>query len=332
MNLKDINANYPKWLPTNTQYLCYMGSFAYGVSTDASDMDVCGFCMPPKEYIYPDDYIIGFDNPPVFGEWIQHHVKHKEKEYDFTVYNIVKYFKLSMECNPNMVDSLFVPLNCIAKITQVGNLVRENRHLFLCKKAWHSFKCYAYAEITASTKVKNNPEIAAIRQFEEEHGIPHDTEISQIREKAHNLSDSDYYKYLDMFSRGMAASKRFYSRKRYGYDLKNLYHVVRLLSQVEQILSEHDLVLDEGGRKRHMMAIRNGEIPLDDIIAWAKSKEKDLETLYVNSTLPAKMRTAEIRALLKQCLDINYGGKTKVSDSEYKLVFDQIKELIEGIS
>jgi hypothetical protein len=36
-----------------TQYLVHMGSDAYGVSSNSSDIDAYGFCIPPKSYIFP---------------------------------------------------------------------------------------------------------------------------------------------------------------------------------------------------------------------------------------------------------------------------------------
>lgn len=64
----------PSWLPDNTHYLCVMGSVAYGVSTDTSDMDIYGWCIPPKSYIFPHTagYIGGFDEIPKFDQWQQH--------------------------------------------------------------------------------------------------------------------------------------------------------------------------------------------------------------------------------------------------------------------
>lgn len=35
----------PKWLPDNVMYLCQMGSVAYGVATEYSDVDVYGFAI-----------------------------------------------------------------------------------------------------------------------------------------------------------------------------------------------------------------------------------------------------------------------------------------------
>jgi hypothetical protein len=37
----------PSFLSDNVHYEVIMGSVAYGVSTDISDFDVNGFCIPP---------------------------------------------------------------------------------------------------------------------------------------------------------------------------------------------------------------------------------------------------------------------------------------------
>jgi predicted nucleotidyltransferase len=117
-------------------------------------VDVYGFCIPPKAIVFPHtsgNFIFGYDKtvPNNFEQWQKHHVKSKDgkKEFDFSIYNITKYFRLCADGNPNMVDSLFVPFRCITHSTSVGNLVRENRHLFLSKKCWHTFKGYAYSQM-----------------------------------------------------------------------------------------------------------------------------------------------------------------------------------------
>ena len=142
----------PKWLPNNTAMLVIMGSQAYGVSNDDSDQDIYGFCIPPKELVFPHlaGEIPGFGRQiQRFEVWQEHHIQNfaKEVEHDFAVYGIVKYFQLCMENNPNMIDSLFVPQNCVIHSTQIGLMVRENRKMFLHKGAWHKFKGYAYAQM-----------------------------------------------------------------------------------------------------------------------------------------------------------------------------------------
>ena len=158
----------PKWMSNNTTYLVVMGSQAYGVNDDSSDLDVYGFCIPHKDILFPHlaGYIPGFGTQsPGFDQWMEHHVADSEKkvEYDLTVYNIVKYFDLCMNGNPNMIDSLFVPRNCVIHSTHVGEIVRENRKKFLHKGAWPKFKGYAYSSMS---KIRNkvnssNPKRAA---------------------------------------------------------------------------------------------------------------------------------------------------------------------------
>ena len=142
----------PKFLIDNTHYLCYMGSVAYGVSSDSSDNDVYGFCIPPKEIIFPHlaGHIPGFgESPPAFGQWQEHHVEDNEtrKNWDFCIYSIIKFFNLCMGNNPNMIDALFIPQTCVLHSTAIGNKVRDNRKLFLSKRVWHKFKGYAYSQL-----------------------------------------------------------------------------------------------------------------------------------------------------------------------------------------
>ena len=101
----------PKWMVNNIGYMVIMGSHAYGVNTSDSDFDVYGFCIPPKELVFPhlNGEILGFGvQAKRFDVWSEHHIKKPNDpsiEYDFSIYNIVKYFQLCMENNPNMIDS-----------------------------------------------------------------------------------------------------------------------------------------------------------------------------------------------------------------------------------
>ena len=196
-------AKPPKFLPANMHYETIMGSVAYGVSSDTSDMDIYGFCIPPKEEIFPHlrGEIVGFGTHlPRFSQYQQHHLRDadaqggKGREYDLTVYNIVDYFQLVMKNNPNMIDSLFTSDSCVLHITRIGQMVRDRRKLFLHKGCWPTFKGYAYRQITKMS--------------------------------GHERT-----------------GKRKEMMEQYGFDVKFAYHVVRLLNEVEQILAEGDLDL-----------------------------------------------------------------------------------------
>lgn len=254
----------PNWLPENTHYLTIMGSVAYGVSSDTSDMDVYGFAIPPKDMTFPHlaGEITGFGRQiQRFEQWQQHHIAVPDwkQDYDFSVYSIVKYFQLCMDNNPNMIDSLFTPRRCVLHTTAVGELVRENRRKFLHKGSWHKFKGYAYAQ------------------------------MHKMRGKTNAQNP-----------------KRAASITEHGYDLKFAYHIVRLLSEVEQILVEHDLDLEKN--REQLKSIRRGEWTLEQIEGHFASKEKALEDVYLKSTLPHSPDEGVLRELLLQCLEHHYGS------------------------
>jgi len=152
------SSNAPSWLHDNVLYLTMMGSVAYGVSNDNSDIDIYGFCMPPKSILFPHTAgeIPGFaTQTPTFGQWQQHHIKDpngKNKTYDFSVYSIVRYFQLCMDNNPNMIDSLFTPRRAVLHSTAISERLRENRKMFLHKGAFHKFSGYAYSQMS---KIEN---------------------------------------------------------------------------------------------------------------------------------------------------------------------------------
>jgi uncharacterized protein len=193
----------PRWLPANVMYETIMGSVAYGVSGDTSDMDVYGWAIPPKEDVFPHlrGEVAGFGTPrPRFEQFEAHHVVDPDalggggRSHDLTIYSIVKFFQLAMENNPNIIDSLFTPASCVLHCTAVGTLVRERRRLFLHKGCWPKFKGYAYAQLH---KIATKRPVGSRAALVAEHG----------------------------------------------YDVKFAYHVVRLLGEVEMILAEEDLDL-----------------------------------------------------------------------------------------
>ena len=165
----------PKWLPDNTHYMTVMGSEAYAVPKDTgSDIDYYGFCIPPKELVFPEKYgnqITGFGKQiQRFTNWQQHHVKQNEQVYDFCLYSIVTYFQLIMDANPNMIDTLFVPRRCIVHSTLLAENIRDNRKLFLSKKAWPKFRGYSYSQLSKlNNKTRDN--VKRLQSFEKMHDI-----------------------------------------------------------------------------------------------------------------------------------------------------------------
>jgi predicted nucleotidyltransferase len=155
MNLRKVLASGarispPSWLADNLHYETLMGSVAYGVSSDSSDVDVYGICIPPRDMVFPHlaGEILGFGSQVKrFESWQEHHVAAFDQSWDFQILGIVKFFQLAMENNPNIIDSLFTPRRCVLSSTAVGEYIREHRKDFLHKGAWHKFKGYAYSQL-----------------------------------------------------------------------------------------------------------------------------------------------------------------------------------------
>lgn len=145
----------PKWLPDNTIYLTSVGSQSYGVASDTFDWDIIGVCIPRKDVVFPHTagHLYGFGEPSEKFEQFQTKVFDpdaaggKGREYDITIYNIVRYFWLCFDSNPNMIDSLFTHYSCVLHSTPIGELIRENRKMFLSKRALLKFKSYAYSQL-----------------------------------------------------------------------------------------------------------------------------------------------------------------------------------------
>lgn len=142
----------PPYVVGGTQYLTIMGSQAYAVNEDDSDMDLYGFCIPPKDMVFPHlaGEIMGFGRQVQrFEQFQQHHINDQghQKMYDMQIYSIIKYFQLCMDNNPNMIDSLFTDQTCVLKCTKLAQHIRDNRKIFLHKGAWFRFKGYAYSQM-----------------------------------------------------------------------------------------------------------------------------------------------------------------------------------------
>lgn len=63
-----------------------------------------------------------------------------------------------MDNNPNMIELLFTPDDCVTHSTDIGMLVRDNRHIFLHKGSFFRFKGFAYSQISKMRKKDRSEE------------------------------------------------------------------------------------------------------------------------------------------------------------------------------
>ncbi|HVZ88057.1 MAG TPA: nucleotidyltransferase domain-containing protein [Polyangia bacterium] len=121
------------WLPRRTIFLAKSGSHAYGTNLPTSDLDIKGVAIPPREYF------LGFLNRFEQAE--------SREPIDAVIYDIRKYFALAADCNPNIIEMLFVDDRDVIVEVPAWNAVRARRSLFLSKKARHAFSGYAVSQL-----------------------------------------------------------------------------------------------------------------------------------------------------------------------------------------
>ncbi len=352
-------AHPPKWLPDNIQFETLMGSQAYGCNEDASDTDLYAWCIPPKEMTFPHlaGEIAGFGRQHKrFEQHQEHHIVDptaragKGATYDVQCYSVVKYFALCMENNPNMLDSLFTPRECVTHSNRVSEMVRERRRLFLHKGAWHKFRGYAYSQLA---KISNQwTQVADIRQFEDHHGLGHDISRGVVehevlcRASGHansdlllcGLSAKDLQEYERLWRAGLEGgengrgSKRFHGRKRFGYDVKFAMHLVRLIGECEQILTMGDIDLRRDSAM--LRDVRAGNWTEQALREWFARREKELDPLYVNSTaVPYEPDEKAIKALLLEVLEEHYGSLSGCAVTEDRVLkaLRDIRAILDGV-
>lgn len=107
------------------------GSYAYGTNNEDSDIDFRGVTLN-----LPSD-LLGLT------EFEQYEDAHT----DTVIYSFNKMIKLLLECNPNIIELLGLDDSQYLIKTELGQILLDNRHLFLSKRAAKSFGGYASAQL-----------------------------------------------------------------------------------------------------------------------------------------------------------------------------------------
>ncbi len=108
------------------------GSHLYGNSTPESDVDTRGVFIPDKRYF------LGFMNRTHQFE---------DKVSDITFMEIRKFLSLALDCNPNIIEWLFVPEKDWLISSEEWKRIVEKRDLFLSKRARYTFAGYAFSQL-----------------------------------------------------------------------------------------------------------------------------------------------------------------------------------------
>lgn len=155
----DASCSIP-WLEDRTILLTPTGSYAYGTNTQNSDKDYKGVCVPPIEYY------LGLEAFNEYNTSGGKNFKNTKDDIDINILHVNKFVKDAIQGVPNNIEILFVrPEDCI-KVTELGQILIDNRHLFLSKSIKAKFGGYAYSQIQ-KLKAKNSNGTGRVDLIEE---------------------------------------------------------------------------------------------------------------------------------------------------------------------
>ena len=140
-------------LKKHTILLTVVGSRAYGINQEGSDIDVKGVAIPPQELLLgcvkPFEQADSESQLEVFSDLFSESERKiiESSKLEGTIYGLSKFMRLAMNCNPNVLDVLFCRNSDVKIETEIGMKLRQNRNLFLSMKARNSFLGYASSQL-----------------------------------------------------------------------------------------------------------------------------------------------------------------------------------------
>lgn len=118
-------------LKNNLVFLVVYGSHAFGTNIATSDLDIRGVVLER------DTDILGITE---FEQYV-------DNDTDTVIYSLSKFLKLAKECNPSILEMLFCKPEHYLYISPIGQMLLDNRHLFLSQRVIYSFGGYANAQL-----------------------------------------------------------------------------------------------------------------------------------------------------------------------------------------
>lgn len=123
-----------------------VGSHAYGTAHEESDIDLRGVFIEPTV-----DLLTLGSLPEQFSD----------ERGDEVYYSLRRFLDLALGANPNIIELLFMPEDCVRFVDPAFSQVLESRNLFVTKEAYRSHVGYAQAQIRKArgqNKWINNPQ------------------------------------------------------------------------------------------------------------------------------------------------------------------------------
>lgn len=289
----------------------YGGSISYGTNLPTSDVDIRGI------YMNPVDEFIGMNNSE----------QYQLPGQDTTIYSIRKAFNLLLNCNPNVIEMLGLKPEHYLLLTKEGEMILENRKIFLSKRAAKSFGGYAKAQLNRLM----NRSGRALEQLTANEARSMQKAICSIKDnekvkdlKAEEVDGKLYISMnesleVDKFFRIVGALQNVHndyrdsSRNTKAAENsklpKHMMHLVRLYIMALDILERQEIVTYREAEHDLLMDIRNGKYLEEDGLTPTKEfsellqyYEEKFEYAQKHTELPDAPNYKAANELMMECV------------------------------
>lgn len=309
-------------LGSNIILLGFGGSHAYGTNNENSDVDIRGVAARTKRSI-----LTGSDFEQVV-----------DVDTDTTVYSFDKIVKLLCSCNPNVIELLGLKPEHYIYLTEAGKKLIENRHLFLSKRAVHSFGGYANSQLRrleskAARLVSQSQQEEHIIKSIEHASVEFKTMFLEVPGDAiklyidkspredydteifcdialHHYPLRDYKGMMNMMGEIIKSYAKIGKRneKAIAHDKlgKHMCHLVRLYLMCFDILEKGEIITFREQEHDLLMSIRNGDYldenrqPIPEFYELVDGLEKRLDYDKANTALPDEADMSKVMDLVAE--------------------------------
>lgn len=319
------------------------GSHMYGTNLPNSDEDKMGV------FIADEDYYLGLKTVEEVDFSVQEkdeRGKNTKDALDYKLYEFKKYIKLACDCNPNIIEMLYVNEPNILFINDFGKTLLEHRELFPNQRAYYKFIGYAHSQkhkmiikgdhysqiMAAHAYLKELPNRAIMKDFEKKE-LPFLVynknafiEVGDMR-----IPTNTTAKKATALLKGRI--DRFGNRteliSKYGYDLKFGSHLVRLLVEGIELLKTGELQYPIKERQL-ILDVRQGRYTLKQVFDMYDELSKEIDSVFANTKLPHHPDINKINDFLKNIVKKKCGFPVKSFSKNCVRWIEGVLNLLKG--
>lgn len=290
-----------KHLGKNIIFLTTGGSYAYGTNVETSDLDIRGIAVETSNEILGSSIFEQFE----------------DRKTDTVVYSLRKILKLMLNCNPNVLEILGTKDEHIFICNKYGKMIKDNKDLFLSKRAIQSFGGYASAQLR---RLQNALARDNYPQKEKEIHILNTikTQIATMKDRYEVFSKENLNIYIDKSKKEDFESELFIDVNFNHYplrDFKNIYaemsnvikdydklnhrnskkdtnhlnkhamHLIRLFLMGTELLEGKGINTYREKDREFLLKIRKGEFSYSEIFEMVNDYEKKFDYAAKNTSL-----------------------------------------------